>query len=219
MGRVGQRSSKERKYRSNRIKNPHCLYPRHVVPKSKDGKATVMCTQKKNKSDDQRDQRKGTDESCVGFLGPTFCTRATPPTRHIWARACGLDKLWRELYHREFGWSLESGVCLRVLEGHTNGVLCLAGDSKTNTLVSGSIDKTVRVWDSMSGECLYTLRGHTGFVLSIALLSNKVIVSGGGRSEIKMWCGEEGKRHHFLIAISDSTRCRLRAGNDSNSVA
>jgi WD40 repeat protein len=99
-------------------------------------------------------------------------------------------------------WSLESGTCLHVLEGHTNGVLCLAGDSETNTLVSdsetntlvsGSIDKTVRVWDSTSGECLYTLRGHTYWVWSIALIPNKVIVSGGGNGEIKMWCGEEGK--------------------------
>jgi WD40 repeat protein len=35
--------------------------------------------------------------------------------------------------------------------------------------VSGSGDKTVRVWDLESGRCLATLKGHTENVLSAAL--------------------------------------------------
>ena len=35
--------------------------------------------------------------------------------------------------------------------------------------ISGSYDKTVRVWDLESGVCLKVLEGHTDFVNSVAL--------------------------------------------------
>ena len=56
-------------------------------------------------------------------------------------------------------WDASSGVCLRVLEGHTRGVYSVTalGDGR---LASASNDNTVRVWDASSGVCLETvLRG------------------------------------------------------------
>ena len=43
-------------------------------------------------------------------------------------------------------WNTKTGVCTRVLEGHTNRVYCLAVLGDGVSLASGSWDKTVRLW-------------------------------------------------------------------------
>lgn len=47
---------------------------------------------------------------------------------------------------------------VRKLEGHQDAVLCLQFDSKR--VVTGSSDRTVRLWDTRSGRCFRTLVGH-----------------------------------------------------------
>jgi len=39
-------------------------------------------------------------------------------------------------------------------------------------LVTGSDDKTAKIWDAQSGACLATLTGHEGPVLSAAVASD-----------------------------------------------
>lgn len=48
---------------------------------------------------------------------------------------------------------------IRTLTGHTNPVRAVSGYG--NTIVSGSYDKTVRVWDLDTGKCRWELLGHT----------------------------------------------------------
>ena len=56
---------------------------------------------------------------------------------------------------------LQTGACERVLEGHTNCVLCVAvlPDGK---VVSGSADKSLRVWDPLVSSRMRRLVGHVG---------------------------------------------------------
>ena len=61
-------------------------------------------------------------------------------------------------------WDLESGECLKVLEGHAGSVDCVALTPDGRKGISGSDDKTVRVWDLESGVCLKVLEGHTNSV-------------------------------------------------------
>ncbi len=54
-------------------------------------------------------------------------------------------------------WNLETNVCLRTSIGHEHEVNCLKISSDKSKLLSGSDDRTVRVWDISTGECLKTI--------------------------------------------------------------
>ena len=65
-------------------------------------------------------------------------------------------------------WDVESGRCLRVLEGHSDSVWSVAFSGDSSRALSGSYDKTVRLWDVESGRCLRVLEGHSDSVWSVA---------------------------------------------------
>jgi WD40 repeat protein len=51
-------------------------------------------------------------------------------------------------------WDLDTGACLRTLQGHTKTVWSVALHADGRRAVSGSDDNTVRVWDLDTGACL-----------------------------------------------------------------
>jgi WD40 repeat protein len=61
--------------------------------------------------------------------------------------------------------------------------------------VSGSSDKTLKIWDLATGKELATLTGHTCYVRAVALTNDGTkIVSGSGDNTLKIWdlaTGEE----------------------------
>lgn len=59
-------------------------------------------------------------------------------------------------------WDLETGDLRRSLTGHQQSVLCLQFDN--DKIVTGSADKTIKVWDRSSGFCMYTLKAHNDMV-------------------------------------------------------
>jgi F-box/WD-40 domain protein MET30 len=81
-------------------------------------------------------------------------------------------------------WSLQTGQCIRTLEGHTDGIVSLHFDSKI--LASGSVDTTVKVWNFETGECC-TLRGHTDWVNSVRIYQQSMLVSGSDDTTIRLW--------------------------------
>ena len=66
--------------------------------------------------------------------------------------------------------------CVKVLNGHTSTVHSVMKLNET-TLVSGSSDRTLRVWDLINNTSR-VLRGHTGSVYSMMKLNESTIVSG-----------------------------------------
>ena len=90
-------------------------------------------------------------------------------------------------------WDLDTGACLKTLEGHTSSVKAVALTSDGKRIVSGSGDKTIRVWDLETGTCLKTLEGHRDFLHAVALTSDdKRIVSVSWDSTIRVWDFETG---------------------------
>lgn len=73
----------------------------------------------------------------------------------------------------------------RKYDGHQHNIIS-AAMRQDKTLVSGSVDKTLRVWD-LDGECLATLIGHTDSVSGIIILPNDDIVSGAEDKTIRIW--------------------------------
>jgi WD40 repeat protein len=84
-------------------------------------------------------------------------------------------------------WNVATGACDRKLEGHTGAVLCLAVSG--TRLVSGSNDRSVRVWAMAAGGlwlCERTLVGHTFWVISLATWQGKVL-SGSDDASVRVW--------------------------------
>lgn len=46
--------------------------------------------------------------------------------------------------------------------GHTGGVW--SSQMRDNIIISGSTDRTLKVWNAETGECIHTLYGHTSTV-------------------------------------------------------
>ena len=78
--------------------------------------------------------------------------------------------------------------------GHSISVQSVTISPDGKTIVSGSSDETIKIWDIQSGECLNTLYGHSYSVESVAISPDgKTIVSGSGNGTIKIWDIKSGK--------------------------
>ncbi|KAJ6457820.1 WD40-repeat-containing domain protein, partial [Mycena vitilis] len=79
---------------------------------------------------------------------------------------------------------------------HTDWVFSVAFSPDGKHIVSGSIDRSVRIWDAESGEQLGDpLEGHTGWVQSVAFPPDgKHIVSGSIDKSVRIWDAEGGEQ-------------------------
>jgi len=78
--------------------------------------------------------------------------------------------------------------------GHANSVTSLAITPDGKHIVSGSLDRTIKIWDMKSGECINTLEGHTNSIFSLSITPDeKHIVSGSWDDTIKIWDFKSGE--------------------------
>ncbi|MCT7984344.1 hypothetical protein NG796_13655 [Laspinema sp. A4] len=88
--------------------------------------------------------------------------------------------------------------CLQVVE-HQKAVRTLAIDPDGNFLVSGSNDKTVKIWEISTGNLIKTGIGHTGSAIALAISPNgELFASGSGDNTIKLWELKTGKLRFTL---------------------
>ncbi|CAZ82016.1 unnamed protein product [Tuber melanosporum] len=96
---------------------------------------------------------------------------------HAWMVAARDRHVWRNVFHAEHGpWKSKPGndwkrmfkvrqelnlrwtqgrVTAKYLKGHTDSIYCVQFDDKK--IVTGSRDKTIRIWDIATGECIRVL--------------------------------------------------------------
>jgi WD40 repeat protein len=75
-----------------------------------------------------------------------------------------------------------------VLQGHRKGVFGCAFVHEGRSLVSGSEDGTLRLWDVENGQCLRIVQGHTHSVYDIDWSPDGAyLVSGGSDALVALW--------------------------------
>ena len=76
-----------------------------------------------------------------------------------------------------------------LLTGHTHSVRSVAYSPDGQHIVSGSADKTIRIWDALTQRQIgNSLTGHTNIVFSVAYSPDgRYIVSGSLDNTIRIW--------------------------------
>ncbi|KIR40416.1 F-box and WD-40 domain-containing protein MET30 [Cryptococcus deuterogattii 99/473] len=112
--------------------------------------------------------------------------RLTRPWKTVYCERLMVERNWRK------------GRCsTKVLKGHTDGVMCLQYHTAlTNpsypVLITGSYDRTVRVWNLDTGEEVRVLRGHTRAVRALQF-DQMLLFTGAMDGTVRMWNWRAGE--------------------------
>jgi WD40 repeat protein len=92
-----------------------------------------------------------------------------------------------------FSVGMPSGAILQTLYGHAGKVCSVAITADGSHAVSGSYDRTVKVWDLNRGTQIWTLKGHQAEVWRVAITADgRRAISGGWDKRLKVWDLERG---------------------------
>ncbi|KAJ1569114.1 hypothetical protein HK096_004173 [Nowakowskiella sp. JEL0078] len=115
-------------------------------------------------------------------------------------------------------WDVETQTCLRVFEGHNAPVQCLQfssepschgsvePDNLVGTLITGSMDGTVKIWSVKTGECVNTLFGHVHGIWCLQFDTLR-IVTGGYGGTVRMWDIDTGEQLFKIDGHSAAVNC------------
>ncbi len=73
--------------------------------------------------------------------------------------------------------------CLFTLEGHTDMVESVRYSPNGKKLVSGSWDRTVKIWDAKTGKCLNTLKESTDIVETVCFSPQGDKIASGSKDK------------------------------------
>jgi WD40 repeat protein len=109
---------------------------------------------------------------------PTQCGALSPDQRLL---ALGSNRLI-------YLWDVTSGNLRATLSGHSSYVHSVAFSPDSQTLASGSADKSVRLWEATSGRERRTLASHGASVFSVAFNPDgQLLASGSCDNSVKLW--------------------------------
>jgi WD40 repeat protein len=92
-------------------------------------------------------------------------------------------------------------------QGHTGPVRCVAFSPDGRLALSGSDDRTVRVWDVTTGAELHRFDGHTDGVAAVAFSEDgRRAASAGGDRTVRLWEVGTGRELGCLRGHTDTVR-------------
>ena len=95
------------------------------------------------------------------------------------------------------------------VQGHSSAVTCVQFNPRVEgQLVSGSTDKTIKVWNVSDGKCLQTLTGHSSGVCCVQFNPRDAeqLVSGSLDRTVKLWSVADGKCERTFTGHSYGVR-------------
>ncbi|KAE9388541.1 WD40 repeat-like protein, partial [Gymnopus androsaceus JB14] len=154
----------------------------------------------------KNDELASTALDAVSFIR-AFSSSISHSTPHIYISALSFSPLHSRIWKNfassypnrlslDLGQQTSWPVIQQVLAGHTRKVLSVAISQDGKRVVSGSEDKTVRIWSAETGEeVVEPMLGHKNWVSAVAFSSDgKQVVSGSLDMTVRIWNAETGKQ-------------------------
>ncbi len=84
--------------------------------------------------------------------------------------------------------NLNSKSCIRTILAHKASVSSVVLSNDNQFLITGSYDKTIKIWQFNTGQIIHTLSGHSKAITCLAINdNNQTIISGSKDSTIRFW--------------------------------
>lgn len=121
----------------------------------------------------------GDSTYCMSFLpnSTELVSGSLDRTVKLWALH-NLDTVQRTPEKQNWG--------VRTLQGHKDYVVAVSATPDSLSVLSGSKDRSVQMWDVRTGEAQFVLHGHKNTVLSVAS-SRDCFATGGGDKVVRVW--------------------------------
>ncbi|XP_020107458.1 autophagy-related protein 16 [Ananas comosus] len=104
------------------------------------------------------------------------------------------------------------------LQAHEGGCGSITFQHKSDKLISGGQDRTVKIWDSQTGALNSTLQGSLGSVLDLTVTNdNKCIIAACSTNNLYVWQANGGRIRHTLTGHVNKV-CSVDANRVSSSV-
>lgn len=136
--------------------------------------------------------------SSSGKVGPAV--PKTRPWKVVYCERLAIERNWRR-----------GRYTARTMTGHTDGIMCLQySDSLAHpafpVVITGSYDRTARIWNLATGEQLRVLEGHTRGVRCLQFDEAKLITGSMDRT-LKIWNWRTGALMRTLEGHTEGIVC------------